>query len=236
MLGDETSDDWVEYVERLEHFFKANEIDTEDKKKSIMLSSCGSKTYKLFRSLLTPVKPGDTSWEDLKEIMENHQNPKPSVTVERYKFNKRDRKIGESVPFYTAELRKLSEHWKYDNNLNDMLRDCLVCGIQDTKIQQKLLSESELTLSKAFKIATAMERAHNGALDIQKEDKEIINRFSAPATRLKKTFNSNKSKYDDSRTCFLCGNQNHSSDQCYFKEAECFKCKVGHIAKKMTNK
>ena len=70
---DETRGDWVEYVERLEHFFKAIEIDMEDKKKSIIQSSCGRRTYELFRSLLMPVKPRDTSWKDLKEIRESHQ-------------------------------------------------------------------------------------------------------------------------------------------------------------------
>ena len=46
--------------------------------------------------------------------------------------------MSESVPCYTAELRKLSEHCKHDNNL-DMLGDLLVRGIQDTKIQQKVV-------------------------------------------------------------------------------------------------
>ena len=77
----DTDDNWVEYVERLEHFFLANEIASEDKMKSILLSSCGSKTYKLFRNLLTPQKPGDVTYKELKETMEKHQNPKPSEIV-----------------------------------------------------------------------------------------------------------------------------------------------------------
>lgn len=175
---DDTNDSWIEYVERLEHFFVANDIETEAKKKSVMLSSCGNKTYRLFRNLLAPTKPGAASWSLLKETMENHVSPKPSVILERFRFNRRNRKIGESVPCYLAELRKLTEHCEYNDNFSDMLRDKLVCGINDTKIQQKLLSESQLTFDNAYKIASAMERAQNDVLDIQNESKESINRFS----------------------------------------------------------
>ena len=49
-----TADNWIEYIERLEHFFDANGIAEKAKKKSILLSSCGNKTYKLFRNLLAP--------------------------------------------------------------------------------------------------------------------------------------------------------------------------------------
>ena len=151
---EDTADDWIEYIERLEHFFDANGIAEEAKKKSILLSSCGSKTYKLFRNLLAPTRPGDATWTVLKQTMGNHQSPKPSVIAERFKFNKRDRKPGESVPIYMAELRRLSEHCEFDANLDDMLRDRLVCGMQGMKIQQKLLSETTLNLNNAFKISS----------------------------------------------------------------------------------
>lgn len=55
----EENGDWLEYTERLEHFFAANEIADEDKKRSILLSVCGAKTYKLMRNLATPRKPGE---------------------------------------------------------------------------------------------------------------------------------------------------------------------------------
>ena len=38
-----------------------------------------------------------------------------------------------------------------------MLHDQLVCGINDSKLQRRLLSESTLTIQKAFKLAQALE-------------------------------------------------------------------------------
>ena len=223
---DDTKDEWVEYLERMEHFFSANEITDDNKKKAIMLSSCGGKTYKLFRNLLAPVKPGDAIWQTLREQMSAHQHPKPSAIAERFRFNKRDRKSGESISSYVAELRRLSEHCEYGNNLNDMMRDRLVCGVQNVRIQQKLLAETTLTFETAFKTASAMERAHSEALDLQNEpgqDTAIkINKFESP-TQLDK-------KKQDGKTCYRCGGKH--GDKCPFREAECFKCrKTGHISK-----
>ena len=89
---DPEGESWIEYMEQIEHFFNANGIVEEARRKSILLSSCGAKTYKLFRSLLAPTKPGDSTWEHLTTVMKNHQHPKPSIISERFKFNKRDRK------------------------------------------------------------------------------------------------------------------------------------------------
>ncbi len=46
----EENGDWLEYMERLKHLFDTNEITDEDKKRSILLSVCGAKTYNLMRN------------------------------------------------------------------------------------------------------------------------------------------------------------------------------------------
>ena len=76
------SDDWTEHVEQMEHFFAANDIEAEPKKKAILLSSCGTKTYSLIRSLVAPSKPDTKTFQQLVDVMTAHQNPKPSVIME----------------------------------------------------------------------------------------------------------------------------------------------------------
>ena len=70
------AENWTQYHERLEQFCIANAID-EDKQRAVLLSVCGAKTYSLIRSLLAPIC----------EILERHHCPRPSVIVQRYKFN-----------------------------------------------------------------------------------------------------------------------------------------------------
>ena len=68
--------------------------------------------------------------------MQKHHNPKPSVIVQRYRFNSRSRWAGESVADYVAELQDLYEHCEFGKTLNEMLCDGLVCGVEEAKIQR----------------------------------------------------------------------------------------------------
>ena len=132
---DPFSVDWKEYSEQLEQFFLANDVDTSEKKRAILLSSCGSAAYSLFRNLVAPAAPKDKTFEQLIEVMETHQNPTPSIIVEHFKFYKRDRELTETVSTYISELKKLSRTCDFGTGLNDMLRDRLVCGIHNDRIQ-----------------------------------------------------------------------------------------------------
>ena len=59
-------EDWTSYTERLQQYFAANEIVSEDKQRAILISVCGAETYQLLKSLLAPVIPA-----------ENHLQPTP---------------------------------------------------------------------------------------------------------------------------------------------------------------
>ena len=65
---------WIEYTECLEQYFAANEITDNDKKRAVLLSVCGAKTYKLIRNLVNPRKPTDKSFAELVNLVKNHLN------------------------------------------------------------------------------------------------------------------------------------------------------------------
>ena len=79
--------DWNTYTEQLKLFFEANRISDESQRKAILLSSCGITTYKLFKGLIGPSNPGKTSFDELMQLMLHHQNPRPNMIAERFKFN-----------------------------------------------------------------------------------------------------------------------------------------------------
>ncbi len=126
---------------RNEYFFQANEIEGADKKKAVLLSGVGVSTYSLLRSFLCPEKPGDKTYNELVSVLKSHYNPKPSEIVQRFKLNSRTWKDGETVADYVAELKKLAQHCEYGATLPQMLRDRLVCGVKDDRMQRRLISE-----------------------------------------------------------------------------------------------
>ena len=85
------------------------------------------------------------------------------VIAERFRFHKRDKREGESINEYAAELQRLSEHCDFGTGLNDALRDRLVCGIRDEGVQKRLLTKENLTFDKALKMAEAAEQAGKNA-------------------------------------------------------------------------
>ena len=48
-----------------------------------------------------------------------------------------------------------------------MIKDRLVCGVNDERIQRRLLAENRLDFKKALELATAMETADKNTRDIQ---------------------------------------------------------------------
>ena len=164
---DSTKDDWTSYVERVDFYFIANDVTSEAKKRAILLSACGASTFKLIRSLVDTGKLNSTSYKDLVELVKNHYDPKPSVTVQRHKFNTRIREPGESVAQYIAALRQIAKHCDYKDSLNEMLKDRLVCGVNHVAIRQKLLSQKTLTYATAVELAQTIETAEKDAQHIK---------------------------------------------------------------------
>ena len=156
---------WIGYTESLDQYFLPNEITDNGRKRAASLSSCGAKTYKLIRNIVT--RETDETFAELINIVKNHFNPRPSITVYRFKFHSCFRKQGESIQQYVAKLRCLSEHCDFRDHLEDMIRDRLICGVNDERIHRRLLAESRLDFEKALELATAMETADESTCDIQ---------------------------------------------------------------------
>ena len=204
---------WTTYVECLVQYLEANKIEDADQQLAVLLSVCGAATYRLIRNLVSPKKPTELKFSEIVEIVKKHHDPKPSVIVQRYCFNSRNRRSGESVAAYIAELWHLSEHCEFGTTLNQMLHDRLVCGVEEPKIQRRLLVEPDLTFDKAFELALAAEAADRNAKDLQPIMSSTVNRVQ------------------HIKSCYHCGDK-HCPADCKFRAAECRKCgKKGHIAR-----
>ena len=139
-------DDWSEYIERLEHYFAANNIVSAEKQRAILLSAVRQSTYRLIHTLVPPDKVTDFTFSSLVEKARAHFNPKPSPIVKRYEFNTRRQGENEAVATYVAELRKIAEFCDYGAVLSDMLRDRLVCGIHNKAVHSRSLPSRTIKL------------------------------------------------------------------------------------------
>ncbi|XP_062582729.1 uncharacterized protein K02A2.6-like [Saccostrea cucullata] len=230
---DETIESWESYVERFEQYFEVNEIDP-GKKVSSLLCLIGGKLYSLLRDLTFPDKPATRTYQELVRLLNNHLSPKPIKTAERFRFDKRDQKEGETITEYVAQLKKLSIHCVFNASLNEKLRDRIVCGVRNTQIQRRLLSEKDLSYEKAVEISLAMEAAAKDATELQSKNRtetRAVNRLHV------KNRHSKPSDKKDRKQCYRCNGNGHVAQDCRFKDTVCHNChKRGHIQKACRSK
>ena len=176
-----TVEDWTGYTERIGHYFLANGITDATKKRSILLTACGPTTYQLIKDLLSPVNPTEKSFDELVELVKEHQDHAPSIILQRYNFFTREQHSTESIGDFVAQLRKLAHHCNFGDTLDDMLRDRLVCGCRDQRLQFKLRSNAALTFKIALESAKADETAERGTKDLA--GGHSLHKMSTPGTK-----------------------------------------------------
>lgn len=228
-------EDWVSYAERLQEYFTANDIDSDVKQRAVLLSACGADVYQLVRNLVAPQKPSTKTFDQIVELVQNHFCPPPSAIAQRFAFNNRVQREGETMAQFVAELRKLSQHCEFEGTLEQMIRDRIVCGIRDSRLQRRLLAETGLTFKKAFELCQTCEVAEKNAKELQTGQKQSCQMAGASVMAMHSTSSSKKER--STWKCYRCNSEQHLAKDCCFKTATCHACgKIGHIAKACRSK
>ena len=95
-----------------------------------------------------------------------------------------------------------------------------MCGVRNNAIQKRLLTEDKLSMEKALEIAQGMETAEH---DLKTMKNGVLT--TPTVLHLPTKFDLVK------RSCYRCGQSNHSEKECRFKEAKCHKrCRQDYIA------
>jgi len=90
-----------------------------------------------------------------------------------------------------------------------MLRDRLVCGINDEAIQRRLLAEPSLHLKRALELAQGMETAAQNVREMQRLNQRAIGQsgdIHLVSTQNKRT----------DFVCYICGQRGHGTSWCSF--------------------
>ena len=151
----------------------ANQL-VANRKRAIFLIEVGPEVYSTLRNLLAPAKPKDTLFTDIVRILEKHYSPKPLEIAQSFHFGTRNQKSEESVSDYVLALKKLAVHCNYGEYLNRALRGRFVCGLNNPKIQNKLLNTEDLTFEKACGIAKTMEMADRNTQEFHPSSSDTI--------------------------------------------------------------
>ena len=96
--------------------------------------------------------------------LENHFGTAHQAELHRMKLRNQTRKRDESLAELMEDIERLARLAYPDAAI---LRDRIVCGINDDRIQQRLLSEKGLTYKKALELSQGLETAAKNVCELQ---------------------------------------------------------------------
>lgn len=131
---DPANSTWSRWVERLEMAFDIMQTTNENKQKFLLHYICMD-SYNVLCDKLAPEKPQTKTYAEIETLLKTHYEPAPLEIVENYKFLLRKQADGEKVADFVVALRRLSIHCNFGAYLETALRNQLVFGLRQQKVQ-----------------------------------------------------------------------------------------------------
>ena len=122
-------------------------------------SILGIKARRVLKTL--PNIPGEVTERTVEGILtalETYSVPRKNTTYKRYVFRmtiQEDR----SFDIFVTDLRRKAEYCDFGAIKDSLIRDQIVVGINDPKLRERLLRETDLTLEKAIQLCRITEQS-----------------------------------------------------------------------------
>ena len=122
------------YLDRPEEYFVANEVEADSsslhRRRDILISVIGGKTYDVLADLCSPASPSSKSYTELGAILKKQFAPK-RLSLKRYRFQTFAQVENTSVSEFAAQLQRLASTCNFGTHLPEVLRDRFVCGLRN---------------------------------------------------------------------------------------------------------
>ncbi|KAG8127543.1 hypothetical protein E2320_014441 [Naja naja] len=111
-------------MRQFQMFLEANSLQdtTEQRNRALFLGYCGNRLYKTARTLAAPKDVETMQWKELQKMLEEHYAPAASSLAH--------------LDFYCREHKSDCEF----ENVEITLRDRIVVGMRDLRLQRKLIN------------------------------------------------------------------------------------------------
>lgn len=94
---------WNDYIEQLEFYLEANNINNDSRKRAMLLTAIGTKNYTIIKSLCSPTAPKDVSYKDILDKCKSDFGKSLNEFLARFHFYKWDQKKRNIKRFYTRD-------------------------------------------------------------------------------------------------------------------------------------
>ena len=125
-------------------------------------------------------------------MFDGHCNPRKNETVVGFKFFSRTQDPGESQEKFVTDLKLLAATCNFGDLKDSLVRDRIICGIQDRQLREELLKIPDLDLQRSLSICRAAELSKTRTKTL--EEGEAVNLLKDQTKRGKVSANKSHDK------------------------------------------
>ncbi|XP_030853177.1 uncharacterized protein K02A2.6-like [Strongylocentrotus purpuratus] len=153
-------EEWKMFKQMYENYEVITKLKQQDSEyqRAVFLHTVGPEGLKIFNAITFERDGDDKKVDVIIQKMNSVIIGQTNEIYERFIFNKRDQKQGESIEAYVTELKQLAKTCKFCDCLREsLIRDRIVLGIADTATRKILLQRKDLKLETAIDICRSSE-------------------------------------------------------------------------------
>ena len=221
-LDGNTAENWRKWKLRWSLYPKASGADKQEETQCVIfLHTIGEEALEVYETF-TFTEAQQNKLDPIIEKFEVYCSPKKNTTYERYIFNFCTQN-GRTIDAFVTDLRSKAKTCEFGELQDSLIRDQIVCGIDNNSIRERLLRNNNLTLEKAIDDVRAAETSRT-------QTQELNNSVEAAAlTNERRPHNAKHptkgrgSGYKKPSPCIRCGTT-HDQGQCPAFGQTCLKC------------
>ena len=152
-LEGNVQENWKTWKQNFGFFITATECNEKasEVKASLFLHCIGDEARLVYNTLTFDADGDSLKYEKILEKFEAYVFPRKNITFSRYKFFTHKQEEGQSFDKYLIQMKKLCNDCELAELKDSLLRDMLIIGLSNKRLQVSLLREDNITLNNVIK-------------------------------------------------------------------------------------
>jgi len=157
--GPNVAQRWKRWQKQFEYYFDACELTKKsaETQVAILLHTAGAEAQEIHEQFTFATDGDKKDYKKILKKFEDYCHPRKNTVYERYCFWSRDQIEDEPIDKWVKDLRTMTKNCEFENQEDNLIRDKIVFGVRDSRVKERMLRETDLTLEKAVEICRAAE-------------------------------------------------------------------------------
>ena len=225
------AENWRTWVQKFDLYLIASDMaeKSEERQCATFLHVAGDEALKVYNTLECADRKLDL--DVLKESFRKYCEPRKNVTYLRHIFFTRAQGQNETIDAYVTDLKIKAKDCEFGTLTDELIKDRIVCGVNNDIVRARLLRDEKLDLEKALDICRANESTQSHMKALQEESDIAVNKITKTRPRAKQDSMHMKSARKDGEECTRCG-YTHEPKKCPAYGKVCNECsRINHFGR-----